>query len=255
MDDFQKQLAITMGVEASKFIAKKSFASLTKISPYLARDISAHNAWRSVQEARLSELNVTLEKTPPNLKETVSSNEKNSPLSGYTKTLIEYTTTPLQEKVEFLRNSLINGYYGNYSTEYRERLYRLVIELLPLDIAVLQYYCSIYENYDAYFEMSEELFILKRQPYEGSLTEDEKQARIEKIAKKTEQASFKSLCRHFFNANENTLKVSIDNLTARGLLKETNFNTFGNFNPYAFFAPLSISSELVKFISTPEWLE
>ena len=80
-----------------------------------------------------------LEAENQNLQQTITDAEKLSPGSGHTKTIQEYITTPLDEKVEFLRNALINGLYGDYTANSREHFYKIVLAIQPFDIQILKY--------------------------------------------------------------------------------------------------------------------
>ena len=103
------------------------------ISPYLAStlpgqsvafDVSMQMKGNQRIESLLQRVH-KLDAENKQLKPMISETERLSPSSGYTKTLQEYVTTPIEEKVEFLRNALINGLYGSYTVALREDFYRL----------------------------------------------------------------------------------------------------------------------------------
>ena len=97
-------------------ISQATKTVLEKVSPVLfsalAGQLSAFDQWMKFRgNQRLEDLVQRLQELEAenqNLQQTITDAEKLSPGSGHTKTIQEYITTPLDEKVEFLRNALIN---------------------------------------------------------------------------------------------------------------------------------------------------
>jgi hypothetical protein len=134
-------------VIAGAVIGQGTKTVLEKVSPVLFSAIfgqpSAFDQWMQLRgNQRLEDLVQhvqELEAENKKLQQKISEAEKLSPGSGYTKTLYEYVTTPLDEKMELLRNALLNGLYGDYTVDLREHFYKIVLVIQPLDIQILKY--------------------------------------------------------------------------------------------------------------------
>lgn len=104
------------------------------LNPWQKREYKARIEDFARLKQELEELGYTLKLTEA---------EQYSPESGAALTFRAYCNEVLDDKIELLRNALLNGMYGNHTTEQRELFYKIIDALQPLDIAVLNYLISI----------------------------------------------------------------------------------------------------------------
>lgn len=193
-----------------------------------------------------------------NKKYQLSKLEKLSPISGISKVFDEYMGTPLEEKVEFLRNALTNGIFGDYTIELREDFYRIIENIQPLDIHVLKYLVSQCPSQNFYLEKhrisDETKKTLEEKFKKHELTEAEYKEltsnEITALNKLETSLSFESIKDHF-NKEEFVIQRSIDRLLAAGLIYNNGANRFGVYNHYLCFVPLNMAQPFLEFIQDP----
>jgi hypothetical protein len=224
-------------------IGKITVETLEKISPLLQTSLSggpsAFDQWMQLRGNQRLEALVQrvqeLEAENQNLQQTISEAEKLSPGSAHTKTLHEYITTPLEEKVELLRNALQNGLYGNYTLEQREDLYKIVHVLQPLDVLILKCLVERCPN------------LLQA---ESLLQESNTNEGIQKFESLRQVTSFTSIAAEFKAVPHSQIRRALDRLRSQELI----FNPAPGFdfhNPYDACMPMEMAQTFLNFVASP----
>jgi hypothetical protein len=255
-----------LDVATAAVISESMKETLRSISPYLANIFGmqddALSQWMKLQgQKRIDDLIAEkhqLEAENQDLKERITDLEKLSPTSGYTRVLQEYITTPLEEKIRILKNALIQGFYSDIPIELREDFYRIVQNIQPLDVQILKYLVDLSPtefHYLSAYNVKEE----KKKMLLGSdLPDAEKRAENKKIENEylefNQKFYYSEIKSNFSQYPDYAIKRSFDRLQANQLIFNIGHNTYGAFNPYTGFAPLTIGITFLNFISDPQVL-
>jgi hypothetical protein len=185
--------------------------------------------------------------------------EQSSPNSGAVKALQDYMNEVIEDKVEFLRNALLNGFYGDYSLELREDLYEIMSTLQPLDLHILKYLVSVCPSQTDYMalylageEAKQPLVIERRADRLSAEDYDEQCRKADAPYLKLEQSLFYPAIKHQFQEpSDNVIRRALDRLKTAGLIDSIGANRYGLYNSYTGFVPLDFAAIFLNFIADP----
>lgn len=235
---------------------------------YQESNATALDTWKKavVNErfASLIEADKQLSAESENLSDKRTDNEKYSPLSEVNKTLFHYVYATDDNKVNYLRNALLNGIYGDYTLELREDLFRITESTQPLDIHILQYLVKTCGNHEDYLSLFNDVEVQKKDlrekyEYKGNneprLEHDDYEKRRDEIDRPLSELKSKlsmpAILKNFKTQDETVVQRSLDRLQSNGLVYNNGANHFGPYNPYHSFIPLKLASIFLNFVSDP----
>lgn len=239
---------------------KVSVNALEGVSEYFSNGNDAFSQWMKLAgERRLEDLILAkqrLEQENSDLQEKLTKTEKLSPRSGYTQTLQEYLTTPLEEKLELLRNALLNGFYGDANLEEREEFYRLVQEIQPFGLAVLKHLVDACPNFEILLKLRQ----ATNTPFEDTQEQQAVYRKVLGMLSLEEYVAFRSIyyegCMpdYFPGIPFEKLRSSLDRLHKLGLiynlLKDPLISEQFEERYFA-CTPTSIAKPFLDFVSDP----
>lgn len=241
-----------LSVASSAAISEGTKQAIKNISLFLAslfgEPNDAFSQWMKLQGQIRIETLITqkqqLEAENKNLKEQITDLEKLSPTSGYTRAVQEYLTTPIEDKVELLRNALLNGIYGDYTLETRENFYRLISILQPTDIKILGYLLNVCPGFKT---------------LEEELTKHEQVTQLQRTLNPDYQSDFdktvnnislRKMVETFKELPLENIKSSLDRLRINGLIHNAVALVDLN-DPYYGCTPLASAPAFINFLSDP----
>lgn len=240
-----------MGELATAVGAGIIIETLKLLSPYLpglvglgSQTDDAHTQWMKLAgNKRIEDLisaKHQLQNEKQHLTERLTELEKLSLTSGYTSTLREYITTPLEEKVDLLRNALLNGLYGDFDQHMREQLFRWVQALQPPDIKILEYL----------YERCPSLESLNNHSLRVDLSLGLVLSGDHRHGTPPSEGGLSKFCRDK-DIDEGIARLSINRLQSQGLI----FNPtagWGLDSPYQGCVPLDGAKLLLDFVKDPK---
>jgi hypothetical protein len=162
--------------------------------------------------------------------------ERGSPASWLNQGFSAYMNEIIEEKVELLRNALLNGLYGNFEIEEREELCRIAQTLQPLDVLILR-------------------FLLRNCPnlqHAKSVLENSGDSQgVQRFEHMRQMTSFDSLIQEFQTVPQNQIRRSLDRLRSQELI----FNPAPGFDfhdPYDACMPTEFAQTFLNYVSIPQ---
>jgi len=170
-----------------------------------------------------------------------------------------YMTTEQEDKVQYLKNALLNGLYGDVVLDGKIDFIEILQGLKALDIQLLSYIFSVCPNYEYYRELcnsesknSESLiqdlksFKLKN----GTPAYNQKIADLQEARTAVDIAvSFKTIAEKNPQFSETTIERSLSRLESAHLIYNNGANRFGVYDPTMGYLPYKCVESFLKFVS------
>jgi hypothetical protein len=170
-----------------------------------------------------------------------------------------YMTTEQEDKVQYLKNALLNGVYGDIVLDEKIDFIEILQGLKALDIQLLSYIFSVCPNYEYYLELcnsesknSESLmqdlksFKLKN----GTPAYNQQIATIYEATQAIDTAiSFKTIVEKHPQFSETTIERSLSRLESVNLIYNDGANRLGSYNPTLGYIPYRCVKNFLKFVS------